>query len=189
MLRTIGMIEMHFRHNGENIRDLIMLVLSSYDVSMDQVYAYTTDNALAMLLSAKLLDNAANEFDEQLNEEDYDFDRNGRFAEIMKELSDLIGIAHSSLQLPSITGIGCAAHILQLIIHAALKNTHELTLINKIRGIMKELRNQIYMIEIEARGAKLPLLDGLTRWNSIYIMVKMNILHNTLGKKRYTYLQ
>lgn len=168
ILRSIGMIEMHMRHTGENIKDLIVLLLKSYDVSMDQVYSFTSDNAAAMLRGAKLL---SAEVDEQLREDDDDFDPSGNFARIMKELSDMMGKVYLSAQLPSVIGIGCAAHILQTLIHDALAKTYELTMISKVREIMILLRNQIYMIEIEARGAKLPILDGLTRWNSIYLMV------------------
>lgn len=170
VLRTIGAIEMHIRHFGENIKDLILQLLNSYGVSIDQVHSYTTDCGANMISSGKFLDAAANE---QLSEADIDFDFSptGKFAEIIKTLSDLFGRDCSSMQLPSVAGIGCAAHVLQTIIHDALKKTYELTLIVKVRGIMVELRGQIYMIELEARGAKLPILDGLTRWNSIYLMV------------------
>lgn len=171
ILRTIGMIEMHLRHTGENIKELIMQLLNLYNVSMDQVYSYTTDNAPNIISSGALLSQAADEYNEQLNIEEFDFDQSGKFAEIFKNLSDLLGRTYVGIQLPSITGIGCAAHILQLIMHEALDDTYELTIVNMVRNIMRELRNQVYMIELEARGAKLPILDGLTRWNSIYLMV------------------
>lgn len=171
ILRTVGMIEMHLRHSGENIKELITQLLSSYNVSMDQIHSYTTDNAPNIISSGALLNEAAEEYNEQLNIEDFEFNPDGKFAEIFKNLSDLLGRDFAGIQLPSITGIGCAAHILQLIIHEALDKTHEQTIINNVRDIMKELRSQVNMIEIEARGAKLPILDGLTRWNSTYLMV------------------
>lgn len=167
-MRTLGMIEMHMRHTGENIKDMIQELLSSYDVSMDQVHAYTTDNATVMLLSGKLLNAAAVE---EYSDGEYDFDPDGKFAEIMKNLAEVIGLQYSNILLPSVTGIGCAAHALHTLILDALKDTDELALIGEVRKIMIELRGQIYMIELEARGAKLPFLDVLTRWNSIYAMV------------------
>lgn len=174
ILRTIGMIEMHLRHTGENIKDLITQLLDSYNISMDQIHSYTTDNAANIAASGDWLNEAAKEYNEELNIEDFEF--NQEFAEIFKNLSDSLGRDFAGIQLPSITGIGCAAHILQLIIHEALKDTCEQAIINNVRDVMKELRNQVNMIEIEARGAKLPILDVLTRWNSIYLMVRIGII-------------
>lgn len=172
-MRTLGMIEMHMRHTGENIKDLIMQLLSSYDVSMGQVYAYTTDHALAMLLSAKLLNAAAIE---EFLDGEYDFDPDGKFAEIMKNLAQVIGLQYSNILLPSVSGIGCAAHALHTMILDALEKTIESSLIAEVRTIMIELRNQINMIDLEARGTKLPFLDVLTRWNSIYAMVNKHLI-------------
>lgn len=173
-LRTIGMIEIHVRHTAENIKDLVIQLLSSYDVSMEQVYAYTTDNAAAMLLSGKLLNDAAGEYvhqEELLNAEAFDFDPSGQFEDIIQNVSKLIAAEYLDIQLPLITGIGCAVHILQICVNDALSGTEEELLINKVREIMKTLRNQVYMIELEARGCNLPLLDVVSRWNSRYVMV------------------
>lgn len=176
ILRQIGMIEMHLRHSGENIKDLITQLLSSYNISMDQIHSYTTDNGANIVASGGWLNKEAEQYNEQINIEEFESNADGKFAEILKNLSDLLGRDFVGIQLPSITGIGCAAHILQLIIHEALKDTCEQTIINNVREVMKELRNQVNMIEIEARGAKLPILDVITRWNSIYLMVRIEII-------------
>lgn len=172
-LRTLGMVEMHVRHNAENIRDLIVECLASYAISMDQVYAYTSDNAPVMLASHNRMRDAADALgeEEDTNEDDFDLDLSGSFAKTVKALSDLISAEYATLQLPSITGIGCAAHILQIIIQDVLEKSAEEILVNKVRAIMITLRSQVCMIELAARGAKLPIIDVLTRWNSIYFMV------------------
>lgn len=173
-LRTLGMVQMHVRHYAENIRDLIIECLTSYGISMDQVYSYTSDNAANMIASHARMRDAANDSsqEESTNENDFDLELSGSFAKTVKALGELIS-EYSTLQLPSITGIGCAAHILQTIILDALDKTEEQDMINKVRTIMITLRGQVYMIELGARGAKLPIIDALTRWNSIYFMVSI----------------
>lgn len=56
VLRTIGMVEIHERHSGETIKNLIRDNLNSYDMSLDQIYeyTYTTDSARSMIRSTKL---------------------------------------------------------------------------------------------------------------------------------------
>lgn len=173
-LRTLGMVQMHVRHNAENIRDLIVECLRSYAISMDQVYSYTSDNAANMIASHDRMRIAAIDSTEEesttMNENDFDLEFSGSFTKTVRALAELIN-EYSALQLPSITGIGCAAHILQTIIFDALKGTEDKVLINKVRAIVITLRGQVYMIELGARGAKLPIIDSLTRWNSIYFMV------------------
>lgn len=58
-LRTIGMLEMHDRHTGETIKDMLRDCLHSYDIELGQVFAFTADNAANMEKSGKLLNSAA----------------------------------------------------------------------------------------------------------------------------------
>lgn len=105
-LITLGMLEMNIRHTAENIKDMIVELLNEYEISIDQVYSFTADNAASMKLTAKLLNAAADEFVED-EADDYGFDPTGDFASHMQQLAVLIGREY---RMPSVIGVGCAAH-------------------------------------------------------------------------------
>lgn len=73
----------------------------------------------------------------------------------------------------NIHSIRCAAHTLQLALMKALSADEFKTIISLCRGVCKQLRKKLNIIELEQNGIrfKMPHLDVKTRWNSIYIMV------------------
>lgn len=178
ILRTIGMVEMHVRHSGAAIRDLIVENLKSYGVTMDQIHSFTSDNGPNILSAARLLDEVAKDDDLSYDENDFFRDnQSDRTAEIAKALSQLLSASYAELHLQSVTGINCAAHSLQLAVNEGLEASDATALIYKCREKIKKLRNQVYLIEFRNRGAKYPILDVETRWSSCYLMVRASPFH------------
>lgn len=179
ILRTIGMVEMHIRHSGAAIKDLIVENLKLYGVTMDQIHSFTSDNGANIISAARLLDDAAKD-DEDLNYDENDFFRDNQFdrtGEIGKTVSELLCAAYTGLQLQSVTGIKCAAHSLQLAVNEGLEESDAAAIIFKCREKIKKLRNQVYLIEFRNRGAKYPIIDVETRWSSCYLMVRGSSFH------------
>jgi len=71
-----------------------------------------------------------------------------------------------------IVGIRCVAHTLQLAVLDSLKDSTIQKLLNKVRGLVRKLRNQNYVYLIKKENLKTPILDCLTRWNSTYDMLE-----------------
>lgn len=155
-LRTVGVIEMHERHSGKTIKNMILANLRSYGVSPEQIYAYTTDSASNMIKSASLIN---------LDAIDDVASNDGDGGSYMNPGEEYI------VTLPQITGIRCAAHSLQTAVRDGLTASDAGVFIAKCREIAKTLRTQVYLLEFRNQGAKLPLMDNDTRWNSTYLMV------------------
>lgn len=178
ILRTLGMLEMNERHTSETIVKMVRENLDSYGISLDQVYAFTSDNAPSMLKGAELLDLAAKIAIQHDNFAGFDFesfmtaddDADEAFPTTVDEsLREMF--RNAAILLQPVTGIGCAAHSLQIAIHDGMTASNTKSFISKCREIVKNLRTQIYMLEFKKRGEKRPLLDNATRWNSKYLLV------------------
>lgn len=71
-----------------------------------------------------------------------------------------------------ISGIRCVAHTLQLAVIDSLKGSTVEKLLNKVRVLVKKLRNQTYLYLIKKEKLKSPVLDCLTRWHSTLDMLE-----------------
>lgn len=71
-----------------------------------------------------------------------------------------------------IAGIRCVAHTLQLAVIDSLKGSTVEKLLNKVRILVKKLRNQTYLYLIKKEKLKSPVLDCLTRWHSTLDMLE-----------------
>lgn len=63
-------------------------------------------------------------------------------------------------------GMRCVSHTLQLAVIDSLKEDGISTTLNKVRALVRKLRNQTYMYLIKKENLKAPILDCLTRWHS-----------------------
>ncbi|KAL5246377.1 hypothetical protein ACI65C_013785 [Semiaphis heraclei] len=70
------------------------------------------------------------------------------------------------------TGVRCVAHTLQLAVIDSLKGSAVEKLLNKVRILVKKLRNQTYLYLIKKEKLKSPVLDCLTRWHSTLDMLE-----------------
>lgn len=193
VLRTLGMVEMHERHTGETIADLIKQNLLSYGIAMNQIHSFTSDNARVMLKSARLLNEHATSDQPSVCYSDEDVEivsDSDDDIEILSDSDDDIHVVSSNeapfenfgrtvadifkLENPSlhyITGVRCAAHSLQTAIEDALKASNSNMLIRICRGVVKALRTPNILIELKKQNGNVPVLDVKTRWNSSYFMV------------------
>jgi len=71
-----------------------------------------------------------------------------------------------------IASIRCVAHTLQLAVIDSLKGSTVEKLLNKVRILVKKLRNQTYLYLIKKEKLKSPVLDCLTRWHSTLDMLE-----------------
>lgn len=108
------------------------------------------------------------ELDAILNDE-YDFEA------LIRSLGNKYG-SHTT----TVNGIKCAAHTLQLAVRDALgdKALNIKPVIELCRIVCKTLRTQSYLYILEENGFKIksPRLDCLTRWSSMYNMVRKHAL-------------
>jgi len=69
-------------------------------------------------------------------------------------------------------GMRCVSHTLQLAVIDCLKEASVNAVLNKVRALVKKLRNQTYMYLIKKEKLKTPILDCLTRWHSTCDMLE-----------------
>lgn len=190
VMRTLSMCEVHKHHTAETIADTIQETLNYYNVSINQIHSFTSDNAMAMLKSGRLLNDAANEIQNAIcNEGDSDVEilsdsdveissdsdveivsdcANGT-KDIARHVADILKTKNPSMQI--VVGIGCAAHSLQIAIKDVIKASNVRQLIRNCRVVVKILRRQNMLIELRKAGASIPTLDVKTRWNSTHLMI------------------
>ena len=152
-IRTLAVSEFDRSHSGENIKCLILEVLSKFNLSVEQVFSITTDNARNMLKAIELVseDNIISPNDEH---EDEDDDNNS----IDIELQDVLSIK-------------CAAHTLQLAVKDALNNNSHQATISQCRRLAKKLRTPGVMNILKTKNFPMPIVDVVTRWGSIFDMI------------------
>lgn len=101
--------------------------------------------------------------------------------EILNDDEDFIGLIEAlennfASNTLTVNGVKCAAHTLQLAVFDALKDKrlNFNKLIKLCRLVCKKLRKMLCQFILEENGieTKIPRLDCLTRWSSIYYMVR-----------------
>lgn len=71
-LRTIGVIVLHCRHEGSNLVNHILELLEKYDVSINQIFSYTSDNGANVLSAGQILNEKAEEYNPSEEDELYE---------------------------------------------------------------------------------------------------------------------
>lgn len=91
-------------------------------------------------------------------------------------VSWIIGLSYKQALIISIgffysLGLRCVSHTLLLAVIDCLKEASVCAILNKVRALVKKLRNQTYMYLIKKEKLKTPILDCLTRWHSIQYVI------------------
>lgn len=165
VLRTIGMIEIDERHTGETIKTMILTNLMRYDVSFDRVYAFAATVAISFMEKAKFVNvetigGALSTYNEAYNIDAWiDLSRNLRVA--MRHENAAIQLLH----------VAEFKHAIQAAVRDGLAASDRGVFIVTCREIAKNLQSQVYLLEFRNQGAKLPLMDDDSRWESTYLMV------------------
>lgn len=180
-VHTIGMHVLKFSHTADYIYKIIIQILSEYDIELRQIISVTTDNGRNMIKTVSMIDAAYQNshslgLDENIVQEQSDeYIDEDIFDEAYYD--DLLGgvrnrfpdILHTDI----IHGVSCAAHCIHLVVtHAINKCPSIHTLIEKSRNLSKKLRTPTFRALMKDSGLPMAILDVVTRWNSIYTMVR-----------------
>lgn len=187
-LRTLMMEKIRKRHTAKNLSEMLSQMLEIYSIPVSNMISMTTDNGSNMIATS-------NELNELAAEESDDWsdnrlsntilsavdgeNRNELLTEIAEELYESHNFKPMDFQ--HVSPIRCGGHTLQLAVNSALENSKCIfdlnisveEVIDAARKVAKELRNQIWIIELEKKNAPIPVIDNKTRWFSNYIMVGM----------------
>lgn len=108
-LRTLDMYEAMSSQTGFYLKNVIVDVLHSYNIKIQQVYSITTDNGKNMIKAAELL-----KFEnENLNDEDVtDMYNDKNIFNIEQEVAETFETLH-----PNIVHFRCVAHNVQLAVN------------------------------------------------------------------------
>lgn len=196
-LATLAMHELKKAHTAEYLGEVLMSVLSRYEIKLEQILTFTTDNGSNMLAMVKKLEKqifgtgSATEIDDGDNdiEEPLEADEENKDAVALDNLlndglqfdqlfDDVFGGLKigTNNQTMFLTSIRCAAHTMQLMVWNALNGLEddERDVIELCREASKFLRLQSSRTKMTDACLKytLPPLDCKTRWSSTYLMVR-----------------
>lgn len=174
VVRTLKMLHLTESHTGKSLANAVVNTLKEFDISINQVYSQTTDNAANVLLSSKLLDKLAeaekqcaheNENEMTIEEIEEQF-----YMELLKEAE------REFFQSPNVVNnvvkLHCGEHTFQLAFNDALdESTESNELMKKVKAIAKKLRTPNVLNTLKSRQLKFPLLANDTRWTGKYKMV------------------
>lgn len=210
-VRTIGMHSLKISQTARNLYDIVRKRLTEFGITIEQVFAVTTDNGknlikLSKLIKSELSHCNENDSDEETdidecedeNEDDinlptcenpsgkgineYSFDTEIFNEEYFRDLLVNVRKEFDCQYDGLFSGISCAAHGLHLIVTKALKKCTDMDdLILKVRTLVKKLRTPNLRGALNEYGEKSALLDVKTRWSSIYNMVN-NETYKSLRK-------
>lgn len=171
VLRTLRMIRLDESHTAKHLADVVVKILAEFEISMDQLFSVTTDNAGYMLLSSEILDEFATnnvdiEDEELLELEDEDF-----YRRMLKEAEEEF---LTYAQPDHVKSIPCGAHRFQLAINDTFTKCQSSDkLVAKVRLVAKKLRTPNIYNVLREKQLKFPLIDNKTRWNGKYTMVSV----------------
>ncbi|KAE9523319.1 hypothetical protein AGLY_016267 [Aphis glycines] len=150
--------ESNYELNDESIEE-------TADVSSDSSSYDSSDSTEAAPVTDLL-------YDEQiavlLNEDIECIDKEYEETEHVLNRIELANLGDCSI----FNGIRCVAHTLQLAVIDTLKHNSIDKLLNKVRLLVRKLRNQTYIYLIKKEKLKLPILDCPTRWHSTFDMIE-----------------
>lgn len=157
MFRTLGVIQINERHTAVNLADLIHDILRKFDISLDQVFSITTDNARNVTNVSKVLNSVAESANSEstcAEEPDYcdlHGDENEEIgAENQAELDKIMNQAaffenlligatanilttHDLIKL--INQVNCGTHTFQLSVNDALKESNADEIIQQVKDM------------------------------------------------------
>lgn len=185
-LRTLLMQKITARHTAKTLSKMFTNMLEEYSIPKSKVFAIATDNGRNMIATSKELNRLA-----EVEADDWSDDpaillsnldgeyRQELLSEIVDELYN--SGAFRQCDFKHISVIRCGCHTFQLALRAALQSSHCFVdtslsvskVIDLARDVVKELRNQVWVIELEKKNIPIPVLDNITRWFSSHIMVSV----------------
>ncbi len=128
---TLAVVDTKSKHTARELREILDIVLSDYDIPLGHILCCVTDNAMNMvkLVSSMNTDQEASskEQEQNISDEDGETDENDRINEGTIDLSpSMLSVEH----------MRCAAHTLQLAVMDGIKNSRAETVIGRAREIL-----------------------------------------------------
>jgi hypothetical protein len=160
-LRTLGMSEIYERHTGQNIKDKVIEILASYEIKREQILSITTDNGSNMITAVAAMNKNSIDSEEESSTSE-EIDEEDLIYKQMLQDEEYVNKIEEEFKNEDVEGFRCAAHTLQLAVLDALKLGSVERLINRVRELMKILKNQTYMIILRREKRKKPILDCKT---------------------------
>lgn len=157
------MIEVKQSQTAKFLKEKILEILQSYEVSIDQILSVTTDNGANMIAAVKLLQQAAAVFG--VSPESILEDELPHASE--KEIELLDSLASEFEPLLCLTR--CASHTLQLAVGDVVKKNDPH--IRSITDLVKETRKTKYTLFFEHKQASKAPFWSPTRWGGKYEMI------------------
>lgn len=197
-IRTIGMYPVKISQTGKNLFDLVKNRLAEFGISLQQVFAVTTDNGKNLIKMVKIMQKELSGIaatydisDEESDDDEVDgtfpFENEDQedchldpeifndeyFEDLLSNLLDEFDCEYKGF----CVGISCAAHGLHLVVKEAIKNSTGINeLIEKCRTLVKKLRTPSLRGALKEKNQKNALIDVKTRWSSLYNMVSVYIV-------------
>ncbi|XP_037805572.1 uncharacterized protein LOC119599738 [Lucilia sericata] len=148
VIKTIAIKQLTQQLTSEYLKNIILEVLNSYEINLNQVVTITTDNGADMVKA-----------DNDLNDD------------ISSSSSDEVCMDYD-LPMDNITNVRCGTHILQLCAAEVMKSTDIKQKLDSIRALIRKLRTQKYINSIKCGDYKMPSLDNVAKWSSTYLMLE-----------------
>lgn len=146
-LRTLAVRELKESHTAEYLKTVIIEVLTSFQISINQIYTVTSDNGANMVKCTDILQSELNLTNQHIQEIFGDVDVDDESDSVMNGLYE----AFKELENESLSnvikkdgllvGVRCGAHTLQLAVFDAIKKDSSVEmLLSKARKVSKKLR-------------------------------------------------
>lgn len=168
-IKTLAVKKLKDRHTSNYLKNIILEVLTEYNIDLKQIFTITTDNGANMVKAVKDLNAIC---DDESSDDEYETGEENH--------------VDIDFTMDNITNVRCGAHTLQLCVLDVLKSKEMRNFMENLRTVAKKLRTQAYMNLFEKGKYKMPIIDCPTRWNSSYLMLErlmeLKEFINTLGE-------
>lgn len=171
IIRTLAVKDTKAQHASEQVCKLIEDVLKDFEIKKENILTIVTDNASNMIKTVEKLNEKKKDF--ELEDVDSDLDEEDENLGVDETL-DAIASNFTSFPVSNINiqHMRCVVHTLQLAIRDGLKGVHAANLIGKLRKVAIAARSPKIDSILKRRCGKGALIDQVTRWGSVYLMIK-----------------
>lgn len=146
-LRTLAVRELKESHTAEYLKTVIIEVLTSFEINIQQIYTVTSDNGANMIKCTSILQSELNLTNQHIQEVFGDTDVDDESESVMNGLYEAFKemenecLSNVNMNNGLLVGIRCGAHTLQLVVFDAIKKDHSVEmLLSKARSVCKKLR-------------------------------------------------
>ncbi|KAI8125207.1 hypothetical protein CVS40_4200 [Lucilia cuprina] len=151
-IKTIAIKKLTQQPTSEYLKNIVLEVLSSYEINLNQVVTITTDNGANMI-----------------NDSNYDISSSS--SDEVCNITDFLGM-DSNLSMDNIINVRCGSYILQKCATDVIKSTDIKKKLDSIRALIKKLGTQKYTNLMKGGDYKMPLLDNIAKCSSTYLMLQ-----------------